>query len=266
MLDHHEGVLAVDCSAAGQRDGILSLRVASSTAFLNHLPDGALLVVGPGWGCVGTLSGEAAPGGGGGLSRPLGVEPGHEGIAALEPDGSAIYLRALSMKVLESSSSFTAGDTIIFNVVEVGITDLYHRAEVAYSRRLDPVIAERNMAAAMAARKSAVAAFNSSSDASGSRRRLTWTAAYNSVRHDDESSAAAFTVGLTPHARGRRRLEAATRALTITTVNDAAGYYFPCIVSTGLLGSWASNFAWTSRCIWGLEYTYEYTVRQPQTK
>ena len=117
------------------------------------------------------------------------------------------------------------------------------------------------MAAAMEARKDAVAASNSSSGSSGGHRRLTWTAAYESVRHDDESDAASFAVGLTPHARGRRRLMAATRVLALRTVNDAASAYFPCIVETGLIGNWASNFAWTSKCIWGFEYTYQYSVR-----
>jgi hypothetical protein len=269
VLDHHEGVLAVDCAAAGQRDGTLTLRVASATAFLNHLPHAALFVLGAGWGCVGTLAGEAAPGGGGGFGRPLGVELGHEGIAALEPDGSAIYLRAMSVIFIAASSSppststATAGDVLVFNVTEVGLMDLYHSADILYTRHLDPTVAERNMAAAMAARESLSAAFsNASAGASAGRRRLTWTAAYESVRHDDDSDAAAFAQGLTPHARGRRRLESATRALqsSIQIVNGATGFTFPCILSTGIVGP--SSFAWSSMCIWGLEYTYQYTVRR----
>ena len=269
MLDHHEGVLAVDCSAAGQRYGILSLLVASSTVFLNHLPNGALFVLGPGWGCVGTLAGEADPSGGG-FSRPLGVEPGHNGIAALEPDGTSVFVRALNVRVIPGpppGSTAAAGDTLIFNVTEVGIMDIYHRADVSYTRYLDPIVAERNSAAAVIARESLFPVLNSStSDLSigGGHRRLTWTAAYNSVRNNDKSDAAAFAHGLTPHARGQRRLEAATRALqsSYTTYNTGPSQTssgIPCIISTGIIGY--SSFAWSTKCIWGIEYTYSYTVR-----
>ena len=49
VLDHHEGILALDCEKANIfPSGLLELRVASASAFLNNLPEDALFSIGPG--------------------------------------------------------------------------------------------------------------------------------------------------------------------------------------------------------------------------
>jgi hypothetical protein len=49
VLDHHEGILALDCEKANIfPSGFLELRVASASAFLNNLPEDALFSIGPG--------------------------------------------------------------------------------------------------------------------------------------------------------------------------------------------------------------------------
>jgi hypothetical protein len=49
VLDHHEGILALDCEKANTFPaGLLELRVASASAFLANLPEDALFSIGPG--------------------------------------------------------------------------------------------------------------------------------------------------------------------------------------------------------------------------
>jgi hypothetical protein len=49
VLDHHEGILSLDCDKANVfPSGRLELRVASASAFLDNLPEDALFSLGPG--------------------------------------------------------------------------------------------------------------------------------------------------------------------------------------------------------------------------
>jgi hypothetical protein len=49
VLDHHEGILSLDCDNANVfPSGRLELRVASASAFLDNLPEDALFSLGPG--------------------------------------------------------------------------------------------------------------------------------------------------------------------------------------------------------------------------
>ena len=49
VLDHHEGILSLDCDKANVLpSGRLELRVASASAFLDNLPEDALFSLGPG--------------------------------------------------------------------------------------------------------------------------------------------------------------------------------------------------------------------------
>ena len=266
VLDQHEGVLGVDCAAAGRPAGTLALHVVSARAFLDRLPAHApaIFVVGAGWGCVGRLEGiggtgaGATSGGGGdgaaaapGASAPLGVPAGHEGIAALEPDGATIYARVVDLADTRPAPAPAAGDILEFDVTEVGVMDAFHSASVAYTRRLDPDVALRRSAAALRAAAAAAAnatTYANATSGSGGGRRLTWMAAYEGVRLDDDSEGAAFAPGLTPHSRGRRRLEAATRALqgSHTVTNQATGI-IPCALTYDIAGS----FGWSYQCVWG---------------
>jgi len=196
-----------------------------------------------GWGCNATND----KGDVGTFDRPP-VDEGFKGLAALEPDGASLYLRVLN--VISSSPALgVQGDILTFEVVETSFQDLFYKADLSFSRDLDPVDAKRFAAAS----KEALMAMANNTR----RRRMSWTEAYDFVRHDDSSNMAAFTPGLTPHGRGLRRLHAATRELqgTHTLINGAYLNGYPRYSAQPYCVMWTSV-----ACIWGLEYTYSYEV------
>jgi hypothetical protein len=79
---------------------------------------------------------------------------------------------------------------------------------------------------------------------------MSWVEAFENVRHDDSSDAAAFTPGLTPHARGLRRLHAATREL------QGDFKHFDDATTAGE----RHCVTWVYNCFWGFTYTYKYEV------
>jgi hypothetical protein len=211
---------------------------SNSNLFVYCLSSHSLFI---GWGCNATNE----KGDIGTSDRPP-VDAGFQGLAALEPDGASLYLHVLNV-ISSSPAQGSQGDILTFEVVETSFQDLFHKADISFSRELDPVDAQRFAAASKAALMAMAKNANYTN-----RRRMSWTEAYDFVRLDDSSEMAAFTPGLTPHGRGLRRLHAATRELqgTHTVYNDAAS-------------SWTQPYCvmWVYEvCYWGLQYVYNYEV------
>jgi hypothetical protein len=241
VLDHHEGILGLDCEHVNSfPSNRIILRVANAEVFLNHLPDDALLSIGPGWGCNSSTTNNNKKN-----EEEDNNDDGFRGLASLEPDGVSLYLRVVDITIGFPSQ---LGDILIIDVSEISFQDLFHEADISMNRHLDPEDAKKFAAASAAAIHHLTTQQNAINT---TNRRLSWKDAYEFVRHDEKSDAASFSPGLTPHARGLRRLHAATRELqgSVSYTNDAQGYTFQpyCVM-------------WVNYCLWGLTYTYDYTV------
>lgn len=277
VLEHHAGVLGVDCGTPGQ----LSIRVADPPSFLANLPEDAdtvLFVLGPGWGCK-TASWKGASTVGGNTTTSAGSTNGTEtqstmtlevtedeaelvaALAALEPDGESIFLRSAAL--LSSDD-----DTLTFEVQMTTITDLYKAADIQYTRAMDPaeearmaaVEAQARRAAQEAATATAAAAANATasnatSSSPGRRRRLNIAEIYAAVRVPDDHPDAGYAPTLTPHKRALRRLQrvktysgvySGVIDYTYSYTNDAHDSYNPVCV-TWMYGT----------CIWGVSGTFK---------
>jgi hypothetical protein len=236
VLEHHDGVLGVDCGTPGQ----LTVRVADIPRFLDNLPadpDTVLFVLGPGWGC----------------KSPSPDEPLEEdATTSIEPDGDNVYLRSTGILADPASggdANFNKGSLLTFEVQRATIMDVFSDADISYTRTMDPDArealqrttkqAEDNAAAAAAAHATNASSSSNSSDTTTSGRRLSLAEAYARTRVLDDHPLAGPSPGLTPHKRALRRL-----GFTYST--EAGTWQSACY--SGL---------WNYRCNWGVDGQYK---------
>jgi hypothetical protein len=270
VLEHHDGVLGVDCGAPGR----LVVRVDDVQRFFDNLPadpDTVLFVLGPGWGCKAPATTTTTDSGSGNntdntnAEEPQGDDAGaSNSMASVEPDGETVYLRSTGVlsPVLpgeeEEEVEAGAGGLITFEVQVATIMDAFSRADISYTRTMDPEERARleratkqaqDDAASAAAAAAAQAYGNTSSSSSPatSGRRLTFAEAYARTRVPDDHPLAAPSRGLTPHKRGLRRLAFSGR-LSDESSSNCDNLILPC----GPCVVWRSG-----RCLWGVDGQYK---------
>jgi hypothetical protein len=295
VLEHHEGVLGLDCGTPGE----LAIRVEDAEAFLAHLPadpDTVLFVLGAGWGCRSALwkSDNSSDTGPLGQSLNNNTSADAEGtsstanntifvdeeegelvslIAATEPDGETMYFRSAGL--LPSNDP----RVLVFEVGVTSITDVFQSADISYTRVMDKDEEARRYAAAAEFSKQEAQTFahagvqNASAttemqqqqqfEKDGRRRRLSLSEIFEATRFPDDHPEANFVPGLTPHKRAARRLQFVT---SYAGTEDYSGLNLPYSYDkvNGAHASYTPCITWgflDNNCVWGLnngQFRYDF--------